>query len=235
MPPRRRRPQAPDVSTIETRTRPGHAAAATVLVDLAAPLVGYYTLHAAGVSDVIALAAGSVPPAVKAVVTAVRERRVEPVGAAVLLAMLLATVASLVTGDPRELLVRGALLSLPFGLWTLATLARPRPLCFQVTRNLLPHRARLMDELWERDPRFRRAWRSITIVWGTTMLADTALRVLMAVTLPVPVVPALDTALTVATLVALQVPTHVLLRRSGSWDLLFRPSRGEDARVHDRR
>jgi hypothetical protein len=149
--------------------------------------------------------------------------------------MLLATVASLITGDPRELLVRNALLSLPFGLWTLASLASSRPpLCFRLTRNLLPHRADLMDELWERDPRFRQAWRSITVAWGAAMLGDTALRVLMAATLAVPVVPALDTALTVTTLVALQVPTHLLLRRSGSWELLFRPSSKGNAHVHAR-
>ena len=72
------------------------------------------------------------------------------------------------------------------------------------------------------------------------MLAGTALRVLMAAALPVPVVPALDAALTAATLIALQVPTHLLLRRSGSWHLLFRPSPRRDhhdsdlARDHQR-
>jgi hypothetical protein len=52
---------------------------------------------------------------------------------------------------------------------------------------------------------------------------------------PAVIVPALDTALSVATLAAHRVPTHVLLRRSGSWDLLFCPSTRGDARVHDDR
>ncbi|OLT21867.1 hypothetical protein BJF78_33690 [Pseudonocardia sp. CNS-139] len=103
-----------------------------------------------------------------------------------------------------------------------------------MTQYLMPHRAALMADLWARDPRFRRAWRAITVCWGAALLADTALRVLMAALLPVPVVPALDTALTVATLVALQIPTHVLLRRSGSWDLLFRSTKKGDDHVHDR-
>jgi hypothetical protein len=46
----------------------------------------------------------------------------------------------------------------------------------------------------------------------------------MASLLPLPVVPALDTALTVLTMLALQVPTHLFLHRSGTWGLLFRPS-----------
>ena len=97
----------------------------------------------------------------------------------------------------------------------------PRPLTFRVTQTLFPHPAALMEELWVADPRFRRAWRSITVMWGGVLLLDCALRVLMAATLPVPAVPALDTALSVVTLVAMQIPTNVVLYRSGSWHLLF--------------
>lgn len=57
------------------------------------------------------------------------------------------------------------------------------------------------------------------------LLIDSGLRVLIAYTLPVPVVPALDTTLSVATIVVLQLPTHVLLRRSGAWHQLFRTHR----------
>jgi hypothetical protein len=194
-----------------------------LLLGLAAPLAAYYVLRAAGVPDVAALALGAVPPAVSVVLTAVRERRVEPVAVLVLAAVVLGLAATAITGDPRELLVRHAWLSLPFGLWLLVSLRGSRPFCFAATRTLLPHRAAVMDELWERNGAFRRAWRHATAIWGAAMLTDTVLRVLMAMTLPVPVVPALDTALTVTTLLALQVPTHLLLHRSGCWDLIFRP------------
>ncbi|WP_219419096.1 VC0807 family protein [Pseudonocardia nigra] len=208
--------------------RPARAAVRTLLLDLAAPLVVFYALRAAGMSDVVALAASALPPTVNAVATAIRTRRMDPVAAAVLLATAIGLVASLITGSPRELLVRGAWLSAPFGLWTLASLLRGRPLTYRVTRTLLPHRAAVMDEKWESDAAFRRTWRMITCVWGGATVVDTVLRVLMAYTLPVPVVPALDAALTLVTLVALQVPTHVLLRRSGFWDLLFRPRLAAD-------
>jgi hypothetical protein len=213
---------ARDASAVTTSgNRRGHAGLQTLLVDVAAPLVLFYGLHAAGVDDLTALALGGAPPAIKAVVTVARGRRVEPVALAVFVAMTVGLVASLITGDPRELLVRNALLSLPFGIWTLATLWLRRPLTFRVTQTLFPHRAALMDELWEGDPRFRRAWQSITVMWGGVLLLDCALRVLMAATLPVPAVPALDTALSVVTLVAMQIPTNVVLYRSGSWHLLF--------------
>lgn len=203
-------------------TSPARGAARNLLLDLAAPLVLYYVLHACGVDDVLALAAGAVPPAVTVIVTAVRARRVDVLAAAVVVSMVLGLVASLLGGSPRELLARGAWLSAPLGLYTLATLWLPRPMCFEVTRTMLPHRAAVMDEVWDTDERFRRAWRDITIMWGVLLAVDAGLRVWMASTLPVPTVPALDTALSVATTVVLQVPTHLQLRRSGSWDRLFR-------------
>jgi hypothetical protein len=105
-----------------------------------------------------------------------------------------------------------------------------------MTRALLASRAELMDRLWINDARFRQAWRSITIVWGTVLLADSGLRGVMSYSMPVPIVPAADTALTIVMIVVLQLPTHLLLRRSGSWDLLFRPGSGRSAtREPDRR
>lgn len=81
-------PAARDPLAVTTPTRrPGRAALQTLLVDVAAPLVHYYGLHAAGVDDLTALAVGAAPPALQAVVTATRERRVEPVAVAVLVAM----------------------------------------------------------------------------------------------------------------------------------------------------
>ncbi|HEY4417954.1 MAG TPA: VC0807 family protein [Pseudonocardia sp.] len=206
---------------ITSGNRRGHPGLQTLLVDLAASLALYYGLRAVGVDDLTALALGAAPPAITAVVSVARGRRVEPVALAVLVVMTVAQVASLITGDPRELLVRNALLSLPSGLWMLATLWARRPLTFRVTQTLFPHRAALMDELWDDDPRFRRAWWWITVTWGGVLLLDCLLRVLMAATLPVPAVPALDTALTFVTLVVMQIPTNVFLYRSGSWHLLF--------------
>ncbi len=197
----------------------------TLLLDLAAPLVLYYVLHAWGVDDVVALAVGGVPPAITVIVTAVRSRRVDVLALAVVVSMVVGLVGSLIGGSPRELLARGAWLSAPLGLYTLVTAWFPRPICFELTRTMLPHRAAVMDELWDSNERFRRAWREITVMWGVLLAVDAGLRIAMSATLPVPLVPALDTALTVGTTVLLQVPTHLLLRRSGCWDQLFRPRR----------
>ncbi|MHA6783281.1 VC0807 family protein [Pseudonocardia saturnea] len=197
--------------------------AARTVLDVGAPLALFYVLNGLGVSEVTALAAGAVPPLLGALGTAVRHRRADGFALTVLTVMVLGLLAALVSGNPRDVLVRGALLSLPVGVAMLASLRMRRPVTFQVTRALLPHRAERMDRLWDTDPRLPRAFRAITVMWGSVLLAEGGLRVLMAYTLPVAAVPALETALAVATVVVLQLPTHLMLRRAGVWHHLFAP------------
>ena len=65
------------------------------------------------------------------------------------------------------------------------------------------------DAVWERSPRFRRIWRVITVIWGAAMLADAAIRVIMAYTLQIDVVPGLGGALWPVTFVVLQVVANL--------------------------
>lgn len=197
--------------------------AARTVLDLGAPLVLFYVLLGLGAGEITALAVGAVPPLLGALWTAVRHRRADGFALTVLAVMVLGLLAALVSGDPRDVLVRGALLSLPTGVVMLASLRLRHPVTFQATRALLPHRAERMDRMWETDPRLRRAYRAITVIWGSVLLAEGGLRVLMAYTLPVAILPALETALAVATILVLQLPTHLLLRRAGVWHQLFAP------------
>jgi len=58
---------------------------------------------------------------------------------------------------------------------------------------------------WRDHPPFRHVLRVATAVWGAALLADAALRVVMAATLPVDAVPLLDDVLLIVTLAALLV------------------------------
>jgi hypothetical protein len=194
-----------------------------LIVDIAAPVALYYGLRAAGTSVLVALLVGSVPALINAVVSIARERRADLLGTAVVLGLLGSAVVALVGGDPRALLVRGAWVSLPFALVVLWSLRHPQPLCYTVTRAMLPRRAAAMDALWESNPAWRLAWRRITVMWGVISIVDAVVRVVTAYTLPLDVVPAVDPFLTVASVIVLQIPTHILLRRSGSWHLVFSP------------
>ncbi|PRZ41552.1 hypothetical protein CLV47_10999 [Antricoccus suffuscus] len=192
-----------------------------ILIDIAAPLVLFYGLRAGGVSDMVALIVGMVPPLGSALYSLARTRRTDAFGMLVLAAMVLSLIASLLAGSPRDLLVRNALVSAPLGIWVLVTVWRGTPISFEVTRTLMPQLAPAMDRLWVERPRFRRAWRQITAMWGILGLVDAGLRIYFSYTLAVATVPVLDIAVTIGTVVALQIPTHLFLRRSGCWVVLF--------------
>jgi hypothetical protein len=200
-----------------------------LVVDIGLPLALYYGLRALGASDLTALLAGTVPGLISSAVSIARERRTDLVGMAVALSMVASAVVAVLGGDARLLLIRNAWISLPFAGVTLWSLRHPQPLCYTVTRAMMPRRAAVMDRLWDEDPRFRRAWKWITIWWGIATVVDGVVRIVLSYRLPIAVVPALDPVITAVTIVTLQIPTQVLLRRSGSWHLVFAPRRSRVA------
>ncbi|MFD9210940.1 hypothetical protein ACFVZM_32220, partial [Streptomyces sioyaensis] len=88
-------------------------------------------------------------------------------------------------------------------------------------KTLLPGKAEMLEGHWRADPRFRRIWRGLTVLWGCGLLVDAALRVIMAYTLSVDSVPALDGALYFVTYLVLQVITNIVLHKTGVFRLLF--------------
>jgi hypothetical protein len=196
-----------------------------LIVDVGIPLALFYGLKALGASDLTALLVGVVPGLISSAVSLVRTRRTDLVGMAVVLSMVASSVVAVLGGDARLLLVRNAWISLPFAGITWWSLRHPRPLTYTVTQAMMPRRAPVMEQLWETNARFRDAWKWITVCWGIAAIIDAVVRIVVSYTLPISVVPATDPVITVLTIVVLQVPTHVLLRRSGTWHLVFTPRR----------
>jgi intracellular septation protein A len=197
---------------------------AALLVDLALPTALYYGLRADGVHQVAALLIAGAPPAIHVAVVLARTRRIDTMGVLVLAAVLFTTLSSLITGDPRTLLVRNAILGIPFGLWMLASLFASRPLTYELARGLLPTKGSAFEQEWTERPDVRRVWRRLTVLWGCGLLAHAAASIVMATTLAVDAVPGLETALWLAMFVGLQIITQVALFRTGTMRrILTRP------------
>lgn len=209
----------------ESVLMPTHRGPWLLLVDIGIPLALYYGLKALGVSDLTALLVGVIPGLISSAVSLVRNRRTDLVGMAVVVSMVAGAIVAVLGGDARLLLVRNAWISLPFAGITLWSLRHPQPMTYVVTRAMMPRRAPVMDELWATNARYRDAWKWITVWWGIATVIDAIVRVVVSYTLPISVVPATDPIITVLTIVALQIPTIVLLRRSGTWHLVFAPRR----------
>lgn len=204
-----------------TMTRRRLVAAGRVAVDLGLPLVVFYALRAAGVELYWALLAGALVSAATAVVPLLRGRRLDGVAAFMTCMMVGSVLVSLVGGGTRFLLARDALLTGVAGVWFIASCWARRPLAYHFSRPLLQGRFRWptdWDGLWDRSPRFRRMWRTSSVLFGIGTLADAAVRVLMAYTLPPDLVPALATALYLATTVVLITVTSVHYARAGVYD-----------------
>ncbi|MEC3975674.1 VC0807 family protein [Amycolatopsis sp. H20-H5] len=202
------------------------SAIGALVCDILAPVAGYYLLRAFGVDSLWALTLSGLPPALRIVHTSVRQRRVDGMGAFVLAVIAVGVVSSLLTGDARLALVRGAWFSLLAGVWlTAGSFLGKRPVTFLMTKSLLPGRADRLDELWEERASFRRVWRVLALVWGVGGLAHSGVSIAMAYTLAVDSVPALDTGLSIASFVLLQIVTQVMLAREGTMNTLWQRER----------
>ncbi|MGA5121490.1 VC0807 family protein [Streptomyces pseudogriseolus] len=195
--------------------------AVTVLCDIVLPVGLYYGLRAAGAGEITALLLSGAAPALHTLHTAIRHRRTDAIGIFTLALLVMSSVASLTTSDPRIVLARNSLFTALAGVWLLVTLWTARPFTYQALRSLLPGKATLLEKLWETDAGFRRVWRGLTVLWGVGLLCDALLRLVMAYTLPVDTVPALDGVLYAVSWIGLQVVTQVVLHRTGTLAKIF--------------
>jgi hypothetical protein len=151
-----------------------------------------------------------------------REMPVEGLSLFMLTMLLLSSAVSLLNGSPRFLLAKDGRLTAVTGIWMLCSVRSRRPLTFLFARPLLEGRgaftAESWDSLWERLPGFRHIWRVATVIWGIAMLVDATIRVVMAYTLPIDLVPVLNGALWPVTFVLLQVAVY--FHRAGFWRML---------------
>lgn len=208
------RPAAQHGSVLKLLPRGLRVAAALLL-----PLALFYGLRAIGVSAYLALLAGTAGSLAGTAVDIVRRRTLGPVTAFVITLMVFSTGVSLIAGDVRFLLARGAWATGLSGAWFLASAFTRRPLVYLFSRPLLEGRFGWpgdWDALWERVPRFRRVWRVTGVMWGLALMVDCVLRILFAYTLPVDMVPAVSTALSAATTAVLIAAANVYYQMTGA-------------------
>lgn len=152
------------------------------------PLAVYYSVRSHVGSDATALMIAGAPAAAWVAIQWARLRRIDPIGAITLFGFLAGIAASaLLGGSAFVLKVRDSAFTCLFGLLCLQSLTWSRPLMFFIGRALSagddPAKLKAYDELWEM-PTGARTFRVITWVWGSGMIAEAALRVVLALLLP---------------------------------------------------
>src|SRR5947208_1746171 len=162
----------------------------SLLVSAAAPFVAYQVLTGNGMASSQALIVSAVFPALGVAWGLARTRRPDIVGLVSFVFIVVGVAASLISGDPRFVLIKESLLTGVFGLACLVTLLLPRPLMFYFGRQFAgggdPVRAAAFESMWQYE-RFRAVNRNMTVVWGVAYLVEAAVRVVLSFLMPIPV------------------------------------------------
>jgi hypothetical protein len=166
---------------------------APAVFDLLAPVAVYFALHAVGVGDFVALAAGGFVTGANTVVGTVRRRRLDGVGVLVVIEIAVSIGLLFVTGDPRVLLLKPVVYVGVGAIYMLASSFRGRPLTLEFSRLMAARggaaRLAAYDRAWDRSAQFRRAQRTIGVVWGIAFAAEAVLRTVVVLSFSVKQVP----------------------------------------------
>lgn len=182
-------------------------------LDVGLPLVAYYALHALGVGNLAALLAATGVAGARTLWSAARERSLNPFAGLMLVVFGVGVVLSLVSGDPRFLLLKDSITTGILGLAFLVTTVRGRPLTLVVTQALVPARRAALTEAYRTDSRVRRGHRTSSVIWGVGLLVEAAVRVPLVYLLPVPVMVGVSTAMMVTAVAVLMVGNIWYVRR----------------------
>jgi hypothetical protein len=158
--------------------------ASIAVFDIAGPLVVYQVLRAHGASEVKALVVSGIFPTLGVLLTVVRHRRIDAIGALVLLGIAVGSILGLASGSARLVLVEGSVPTGIFGLVCLASLWARRPLIYHFALEFIgpeTPKGRDFAGRWQYEG-FRHTFNVITVVWGVAYLAEAAARIVIVET-----------------------------------------------------
>jgi asparagine N-glycosylation enzyme membrane subunit Stt3 len=197
----------------------------TVVFEVIVPMVLFYGLRAAGVSQWWALMAGVLVAAPYVLWTIVRNRKVDLVALVTISVLVLSVVLGLLSDDPRTLAIREgwtAALGGLFGAWMLVTVFVGKPAQLTLGRTIAEIKrgaegADAWAARWDTDARFRRGLRINTAAWGGMLLISAIAHVVLVYTLPIDLISLVTNVQWFAMLAALLI-WHVWYLRKENLD-----------------
>lgn len=178
----------------------------SMAADLGLPVITYYGLHALGADDTTALLAGTAAAGIRLVWVALRSRKVSYFSMVMGAVFGVGLLFTLLTGDPRFMLIKHSAMAAVIGSLFLVTGLRGRkPLTLSAQQSFMPAQAEEIAEQYASNPEVRRGHRTASVVWGGGLLAEAVVRVVLVYVLPIDVMVGLSTVLTVVTFTLLMV------------------------------
>jgi hypothetical protein len=201
-----------------TGTRPT-AFLGALIGDVLAPLAVYYLVGALGASTMTAMIVAGLSCVPREAYQLARRRRLDGLGAAVIVSLALGVLLALGTGDARVLAVKDTVWPLAAGLVTAASLLHGKPVSFYLFRPLLTQgrvEARpFWDEVWAGGPSFRHCLRTIAVLWTVVLFAAAAVELVAALSLPLRLAGAVPSLVQLVAIPLLLGCTAVYGKRTG--------------------
>lgn len=183
--------------------------------DAGLPLLTYYGLHQAGLTDWSALLAATGVAALRIIWVAVRSRTLNQFATIMLVVFGLGVVLTLLSGDARFLLLKNSIVTGAVGLTFLTTTWLGRPLTLAAAQSFNPGRGAEIAEKYRTNPLARRRFALSSAVWGAGLLVEAVVRIPLIYLLPVSVMVGVSEAMMIATFAALITWTAWYARRIG--------------------
>jgi hypothetical protein len=156
--------------------------------DLLVPIIGYFVLHALGMSDVWALTLAGLLTGLHTAYVTVRRGRIDGVGVLIVVELALTVVLLLVSNDPRTVLLKPSFYTAVTAAYLYATCFVGRPVVYEAATPLAtdgdPVRLAAYRSAWENSAPFRARERVITAAFGTALLVEAILRAVIVFSLP---------------------------------------------------
>ena len=140
------------------------------------------------VSDVIALALSGVPALIGSIITLIRQRSVDVLGAFTLITIVASIGLTFWTGNGQVFLIRESALTVLFGIICLISLLFPKPIWYYIIRYFTVGNNQEQMLAYEAAWKFRsfRGYiRTVTILWGALYTIEFLIRLAMIYTLTI--------------------------------------------------
>ncbi|MFE9323271.1 VC0807 family protein [Nocardia sp. NPDC052278] len=162
---------------------------APVARDIAVPIGAYFLLTGLGYSDFTGLLAGTLLVGAVLLIETIRSRRLEPFAAIMLGVFAFGLIGSLISGDPRMMIVKDSAGTAIVGIAFLISTVVGKPLTYLSARKALtaagPAKLAEFEASYQANPAKRRGFSILAMAWGVGLVAEATVRILLAYQLPI--------------------------------------------------
>lgn len=157
--------------------------------DLGGPFIAYFLVKALGAQVTWAMTVAGVAAGLSTVVNTLRKRKLDGIGALVLLEIVVSLLLTIFVRDPRLMLIRPSFYTAMASVFLISSAFGNQPLTFVGSRQMAasggPARLAAFERTWDKSAEFRTTHRRLTIGFGLALAVDSLLRIIIVYETPV--------------------------------------------------